>query len=58
MSWLWLYINPEKGEGGWENYIRPDTPFDKLLDSWVCPVCGAPKDMFEKAHKAAGIFVP
>ena len=28
--------------------ISPNTPFDKLPDSWVCPVCGAPKDMFEK----------
>ena len=41
--------NPEKGEGSWEHYIPPRTPFDKLIDSWVCPVCGAPKDMFEKA---------
>ncbi len=40
--------NPEKGVGMWENYIPPKTPFNKLLGSWVCPVCGAPKDMFEK----------
>ena len=40
--------NPEKGEGSWENYIPPKTPFDKLVDSWACPVCGARKDMFEK----------
>jgi rubredoxin len=39
--------DPEKGDedGG----ISPNTPFEKLPDSWVCPVCGAPKDMFEKA---------
>ncbi len=41
--------NPEKGEGSWENYIPPNTPFNKLPDSWVCPVCGTPKDMFENS---------
>lgn len=29
--------------------IPAGTAFDKLPDSWVCPECGAPKDMFEKA---------
>ncbi|TZE79980.1 rubredoxin [Calorimonas adulescens] len=28
--------------------ISPGTPFDKLPDNWVCPECGATKDMFEK----------
>jgi len=28
--------------------VEPGTPFEKLPDSWVCPVCGAPKDAFEK----------
>jgi len=38
--------DPEKGDpdGG----ISPNTPFNKIPDDWVCPVCGAPKDMFEK----------
>jgi len=38
--------DPEAGDpdGG----IAPNTPFDKLPDSWVCPVCGATKDVFEK----------
>jgi rubredoxin len=38
--------DPEKGDpdGG----ISPNIPFNKLPDDWVCPVCGAPKDMFEK----------
>jgi rubredoxin len=26
----------------------PGTPFDKIPDGWVCPICGAGKDMFEK----------
>jgi rubredoxin len=28
--------------------ILPGTPFEKLPDGWVCPVCGAAKDSFEK----------
>jgi rubredoxin len=39
--------DPEKGDA--DGNIPPNTPFHKLPDSWVCPVCGAPKDMFEKA---------
>ncbi len=37
---------PELGDdsGG----IKPGTAFEDLPDDWVCPVCGAPKDMFEK----------
>ncbi len=35
-------------------YIYDDsteaTPFDKLPDDWVCPVCGASKDDFEIAE--------
>jgi flavin reductase (DIM6/NTAB) family NADH-FMN oxidoreductase RutF/rubredoxin len=28
--------------------IKAGTPFEELPDSWVCPVCGAPKSEFEK----------
>jgi rubredoxin/flavin reductase (DIM6/NTAB) family NADH-FMN oxidoreductase RutF len=28
--------------------IKPGTPFEKIPDNWVCPVCGASKDQFEK----------
>lgn len=28
--------------------IAPGTPFEKIPDTWVCPVCGAPKEAFEK----------
>jgi len=27
--------------------IAPGTSFEKIPDSWVCPVCGAAKDQFE-----------
>lgn len=37
--------DPEIGDpdGG----IEPETPFDKLPDGWLCPVCGADKSQFE-----------
>jgi rubredoxin len=28
--------------------IKPGTKFEDIPDSWVCPVCGASKDEFEK----------
>lgn len=38
--------DPESGDpdGG----IKPGIPFEQIPDSWVCPVCGASKDQFEK----------
>jgi flavin reductase (DIM6/NTAB) family NADH-FMN oxidoreductase RutF/rubredoxin len=40
--------DPEAGDpdGG----IKPGTPFEELPDDWVCPVCGASKDQFEKVE--------
>lgn len=38
--------DPEKGDS--EGGIAPGTPFEELPDDWVCPVCGTPKNMFEK----------
>ena len=31
-----------------DNGIAPGTAFEDLPDSWVCPLCGAGKDQFEK----------
>ncbi len=41
--------DPELGDpdGG----IKPGTPFEKIPDDWVCPVCGASKDQFEKMEE-------
>jgi rubredoxin len=38
--------DPELGDpdGG----IRSGIPFEEISDDWVCPVCGAGKDQFEK----------
>ncbi|OGL48132.1 MAG: rubredoxin [Candidatus Schekmanbacteria bacterium RBG_13_48_7] len=27
--------------------IAPGTPFEKIPDDWVCPICGVSKDQFE-----------
>jgi rubredoxin len=36
--------NPADGDV--ETGIAPRTPFEKLPDSWVCPMCGAAKSEF------------
>ena len=28
--------------------VDPGTPFEALPDSWLCPDCGADRDMFDK----------
>ena len=38
----------DPAEGDPDNGIPPGTAFEDLPDDWVCPVCGVPKDMFEK----------
>lgn len=41
----WVY-DPAVGDpdGG----IEPGTPFEDLPDDWVCLLCGAPKEEFER----------
>ncbi len=38
--------DPAKGDPA--NGIAPGTAFEELPADWVCPDCGASKDMFEK----------
>ena len=38
----------EPANGDPDSGIVPGTPFDELPPDWVCPVCGAGKDQFEK----------
>jgi len=33
-----------------ENGIPPGTAWEDVPDDWVCPVCGVPKDLFEKVE--------
>lgn len=41
--------DPAKGDP--DNGIEPGTPFEKLPDDWVCPVCGAGKEDFEEVEE-------
>ena len=36
--------DPAKGDP--DSGIAPGTPFEELPEDWVCPDCGAEKDMF------------
>jgi rubredoxin len=38
----------DPGTGDPDAGIPAGTPFEQLPESWICPVCGATKDMFEK----------
>jgi rubredoxin len=38
--------DPENGDP--DAGIASGTPFESLPEDWVCPVCGAGKDVFEK----------
>ncbi len=38
----------DEDEGDPDNGIEPGTKFEDLPEDWVCPLCGAPKDQFEK----------
>ena len=31
------------------NGVPPGTPFEKIPDDWVCPLCGVGKEEFEAA---------
>ncbi|MEW6458344.1 MAG: rubredoxin [Bacillota bacterium] len=37
--------DPAAGDEG----VAPGTPFEELPETWACPLCGAGKDLFEKA---------
>jgi flavin reductase (DIM6/NTAB) family NADH-FMN oxidoreductase RutF/rubredoxin len=38
--------DPEEGDP--DNGVKPGTAFEDVPDDWVCPVCGAGKEAFEK----------
>jgi len=38
----------DPAEGDPDNGIEPGTKFEELPDDWICPVCGATKDQFER----------
>jgi rubredoxin len=38
----------DPAEGDADGGIDPGTAFEDLPEDWVCPICGASKDEFEK----------
>ena len=36
----------DSAEGDSEHGVKPGTAFEALAADWVCPLCGAGKDMF------------
>ena len=37
--------DPSKGDP--DKGVKPGTAFEEIPEDWVCPTCGATKDMFE-----------
>ncbi len=38
----------DPAQGDPEHGVAPGTPFEDLPADWMCPDCGAEKEMFEK----------
>jgi rubredoxin len=38
----------DPAQGDPDGGVEPGTAFEDIPEDWVCPVCGAPKDDFEK----------
>jgi rubredoxin len=38
----------DPANGDPDNGIQPGTLFQNLPDDWICPICGASKDQFDK----------
>jgi len=38
----------DPAEGDPSGGVKAGTSFDEIPDTWVCPICGAPKSSFEK----------
>jgi rubredoxin len=34
-----------------DNGVDPGTPFESIPDDWVCPLCNAGKDEFERIEE-------
>lgn len=41
--------DPELGDP--DNGIEPGTPFEDIPEDWVCPICFAEKELFEKVEE-------
>ena len=38
----------DPAEGDPDNGVAPGTPWEKVPEDWVCPLCGVSKDQFSK----------
>ena len=38
----------DPAEGDPDNGVAPGTPWEKVPEDWVCPLCGVAKDQFSK----------
>ncbi|MGI5848960.1 MAG: rubredoxin [Christensenellales bacterium] len=38
----------DPADGDPENGINAGTPFENISSDWICPLCGALKDLFEE----------
>lgn len=38
----------DPAEGDPDNGVAPGTPWEKVPEYWVCPLCGVGKDQFSK----------
>ncbi|MEX2680439.1 MAG: rubredoxin [Candidatus Sigynarchaeota archaeon] len=38
----------DESKGDPDNGVKPGTAWKDVPNSWVCPICGATKDQFEK----------
>ena len=53
MKYICTYCNvyaydEEKGDPG--SKLQPGTKIDDIPDSWLCPVCGMPKDYLQEVR--------
>ena len=46
--------DPQQGDP--KGQIEPGRPFDRLPDTWVCPVCGAKKSDFKPANDVTVVY--
>lgn len=40
----------DPADGDPDNGVEPGTAFADISEDWVCPLCGAGKDMFERVE--------
>lgn len=39
--------DPRNGDN--KQGIPPETPFERLPNHWICPICGSSKDLYQES---------